>query len=991
MDLYMSKYLFLVFVSTVLFTTHSFSQKRGAVKGVLIDTTSGRAPLQNATVSVTPLGGDSTDADYTVTDKTGAFSIKGIRAGQYRLLITYEGYGSINKRFSISDSGNVVDFSTLYIHTADNTLTAVVIQRPPMQIKKDTTEYNAGMFATKPNAVAEDLLKKMPGMSVDNSGNITHAGETVQRILVDGKRFFSDDPKLATRNLPPDIIDKIQVFDDLSDQSKFTGFDDGNRVKTINIVTKKNRRKGYFGKFVGGDGTNEDYDESINLHRFDGNTQMSLLGQGNDINKQNFTPQDIFGSNGGGGRRGGNGGGGGGIAASTSPQSNGVTTVWAGGLNYRNTFGTNPNHSTDVYGSYFYNYQHVVLKQTDSAITPVQSDVSPDSALVTSGNTYNISRISSHRVYLNVESRLDTNNSLIFRPNITFQKSTPSGSSFSSEYDNHGSLVNVLNGRTSSENSGFNINSSNLQFRHRFAKPWRTISVDVNTTANVNNGSGYSYSVNQFYPSSKVRNYYVDTLNQFYIDSLRSWTVTPTVSYTEPLSKNQILQFTYYHSYTNSKTINDTYDYVDSLKSYSQYDYLFSNSYKFTSNTDNAAVAWRTQHEKYNLSVGSGIQWTKFDSYNTTKGIAVDHGYINYTPTVNFSYQFSNTSHLRMNYSGRTGTPSAAQLQPLTTTSDSVNFQEGNPALKPQFTHSLRILYANFNPANQHIIFATVNASTIVNDIQSVVYRNAKGGSVSTYTNLNGTYNVNGFFNYGFPLARPKSNLNFMTVLTYAQSQTLLAQDSTSYKNGIFAHEYTKNTGLNETIRWTTNIKKNFDMNFSSTTGYTINKTPGISRSVTDTTSKSGGSAGGGNNSLNYFTETLSAEFTAYTNSGWLIAANFDYTYTYTNSPTYQASVPLFTPSIAKQLFKKKNGELRLTVFDVLNKNTSVSKTVGSGGAVTYQRTNVLGRYAMLTFTYNLNNFVGSNQRRMPGFFPGRFRGGGGGGFRDGNGRFPID
>lgn len=986
MDLYMSKYLFLVFVSTVLFTTQSFSQKRGAVKGVLIDTTSGKAPLQNATVSVTPLGGDSTDAQYTVTGKTGAFSIKGIRTGQYRLLITYEGYGSINKRFSISDSGNVIDFSTLYIHTADNTLTAVVIQRPPMGIKKDTTEYNAGMFATKPNAVAEDLLKKMPGMSVDNSGNITHAGETVQRILVDGKRFFSDDPKLATRNLPPDIIDKIQVFDDLSDQSKFTGFDDGNRVKTINIVTKKNSRKGYFGKFVGSGGSNQDYDESVNLHRFNGNTQMSVLGQGNDVNKQNFTPQDIFG--GGGGRRGGNGGGGGGIAASTSPQSNGVTTVWAGGLNYRNTFGTDPNHSTDVYGSYFYNYQHVVLKQTDSAITPVQSLTSPDSAVVTSGSNYNISRISSHRVFLNVESRLDSNNSLIFRPNITFQKSTPGGSSFSREYDNHGNPINVLDGHTSSENSGFNINSTNFQFRHRFAKPWRTLSLDVNTTANVNNGSGYTYSINQVYPTAKNPFYNVDTINHFYNDSLHSWTITPTVSYTEPLSKDQILQFTYYHSYTNSRTINNTYDYVDSLKSYDQYDYYFSNSYKFISNTNNAAVAWRTIHRKYNLSVGSGIQWTKFDSYNTTKGIDVSHGYINYTPTVNLSYQFSNTSHLRLNYSGRTGTPSPSQLQPLVTTSDSINFQEGNPALKPQFTHSLRILYANFNPANQHVLFATLNASTIVNDIQSVVYRNSRGGQVSTYTNLNGTYNVNGFFNYGFPLTSPKSNLNFMTNISYTQSQTLLAQDSISYKNGLFAHEYTKNTGLNETIRWTTNIKKNFDMNFSSTTGYTINRTPGISRSVSDTAAKGGGSTGG-NNGLNYFTETLSAEFTAYTNSGWLIAANFDYTYTYTNSPTYQASVPLFTPSIAKQLFKKKNGELRLTVFDVLNKNTSVSKTVGAGGAVTYQRTNVLGRYAMLTFTYNLNNFAGANRRRMPGFFPGHNHGGGGG-FRDGHGGFPL-
>ncbi|GGB10298.1 outer membrane beta-barrel protein [Puia dinghuensis] len=979
----MKKFALFLLTGAFFLATPSFSQSniRGTVKGVLMDTTDGKQPLVNATISVTPLAGDSTDAEYTVSGKGGAFQMKGLRAGQYRLLITYEGYQHIAKRFSISDTSSVVDFSTLYMRHADKMLAEVIIQRPPMGIKKDTVEYNAGSFAVKPNAVAEDLLKKLPGVTVDNSGNITAHGETVQRVLVDGKRFFSDDPKLATRNLPPDIIDKIQVFDDLSDQSKFTGFDDGNRVKTINIVTKKNSRHGYFGRVAGGGGTNQDYDENINMHRFDGNQQVSVLGQGNDINKQNFSPQDIFGGGGGGGRR----GGGGGFGAATSPQSTGVTTVWAGGANYRNTFGTNPNHSTDLYGSYFYNFQHTSVQQTDSSISPVHTNYPSDSAFVSNGNSNNISRIQSHRVYLNLESRFDSNNSLIFRPNVTFQKSTPSGSSFNEETDNHLTPINSSNGHTSSTNSGFQINGTNLQLRHRFAKPYRTISLDVNATANINNGYGYNYSINNIY-----RRNITDTLNQFYLDSLHSWTVTPSLSYTEPLSKSQILQFNYTHVYTRSTTINDTYDFVDSVKAYNRFDNLFSNSYRFTQNSDQVGLYWRIQHAKYNFSAGSGVQWTKFDSYNTTKGIPVDHGYTNYTPTVNFNYQFSNTSHLRMNYAGRTGTPSASQLQPLTTTSDSISFQIGNPALKPQFTHSLRILYANFNPGTQRVIFATVNASTIVNDIQSAVYRNALGGQNTKYVNLDGTYNVSGFFNYGFPLKHPKSNLNFMTNITYAQSQSLLAQDSLSAAAGRYAHEYTRNTGLNETIRWTTNIKKNFDMNFSSTTGYTINKNPGAQQSTSDT-AKAGNVSSSTN--LNTFTETLSTEFTAYTNSGWLIAATFDYTYAYTASNTYTAHIPLLTPSIAKQLFKKKNGEIRLTVFDVLNKNTSVSKSVGTFGAVTYNRTNVLSRYAMLTFTWNLNNFAGQNQRRMPGFFPGRFRGdgGGGGGFRDGGGNFPIN
>lgn len=976
----MGKYSFCWLILAILYATPSFSQSkvRGSVRGVVADSAAGKAPLPNATISIRPVGGDSTTAEYAVSNKQGAFLFRGLPVGQYFVLITFEGYAHAGRNVRITDSSANVDMGTFLLQHSTDLLEAAIVQRPPIGIKKDTVEYNAGSFAVKPNATAEDLLNKMPGITVDHSGAVTAQGETVQRVLVNGKRFFSDDPKLATRNLPPDVIDKIQVFDDLSDQSKFTGFDDGNRVKTINIITKKNARKGYFGRFIGAGGTNEDYDESVNLHRFNGNEQISVLGQGNDINKQNFTAQDILGS--GGGRRGG------GPSASSSYQSSGVTTVWAGGANYRNTLGTDPNHSTDIYGSYFYNFQHVLQTQTDSAISPVPNNYGADSSLVTNGGNTGISRISSHRIYLNVESRIDSNNSIIFRPNVTFEKSTPNGSSFSAETDNHGNLVNSLNGYTSSENTGFQVNGSNLELRHRFAKPYRTISLDINATANTNNGFGYTYSVNNFYfPLHKV-----DTINQFYNDSLHAWTLTPTLSYTEPIAKDQILQFSYSHTYNTSTSINNTYDYDDFQKSFSHFDYLFSNSYKFRSNADNAGLYWRIQHSKYNLSVGSGIQWTNFTSINTTKDTTVARNYVNFTPSVNFHYNLSNTRHLRVFYRGSTGTPSPSQLQPLVTTSDSVNFQLGNPALKPQFTHSLRVLYANFDPSTQRVMFATVNASTIINDIQNVSYYNKEGGKNNTYANLSGTWNVSGFFNYGFPLKRPKSNLNFMTNVNYSQSQTGLATDSASYLAGQFTHLYTKTTTLNERIRWTTNIKKNFDMNFTSSTGYTINKIPGLPQmNPQSDTSKTGGRGVSSNSNLNSFTEGLTADLTAYTNSGWLFAATFDYTYTYTNSKTFNASVPLFTPSIAKQLFKKKNGELRLTVFDLFNKNTIVTKTV-SAGATSYNRTNVLTRYAMLTFTYNLNKFPDNERRRFGPEGGPRFFGRPGGGFRGGP-LYPID
>jgi uncharacterized membrane protein YgcG len=961
----MVKYVLFVIITLFFHATASFSQTKikGSIRGTLVDTVGGSQVLGNATVALMPVKGDSTDTDFIITDKKGTFAFKGLDSGSYRLEISYQGYNSIRRTITIDATTQDHDLAVLYMSRSNDELEAVVVQRPPITVKKDTVEYNAGMFAVKPNAVAEDLLKKMPGIQVDKNGAVTAQGETVARVLVNGKRFFSDDPKMATRNLPPDIIDKIQVFDDQSDQSKFTGFDDGNRVKTINIVTKKDKRQGYFGKFVGGGGTNENYDASVNLHRFDGEQQISILGQANDINKQNFSQADIFGS--GGGRRGGGGGGGG----ATSGGGSGVTTVWAGGANYKNALGT----KTDLTASYFYNQQHVSVAQQDSIIKPINEDTTQTSA----GKNYSLSRSENHRIFLNLEERFDSSNSLVFRPNVTFQHSSPNSTSSSYAVDNFGNNINSSVSQNHSYTQGFNINGTNLQLRHKFKKQFRTLSLDMNVTANVNNGTGFNNAVNHLYKLGTV-----DTLNQYYVNSFHGTTLSPTLSYTEPIAKDQILEFNYNHSYTSNKTLNTTYDFSQATKDYTEFDSLFSNSYKFISNSDRLTLNYRIQNVKYNFSAGSGIQFTNYNSNNITKGITVARNYVNFTPTMNFQYLWSRSSHLRVNYSGRTGQPSASQLQPLTTTGDQISYTVGNPDLKPQFTHSLRVLYTNFEPSTQRVMFATVNASTTVNDIQSLFWYNAKGGQTTTYVNLGGTWNVSGYFNYGFPLKKPKSNLNFITNVNYSQSQSLWAQDSLSALADQVQHLYVHNTTMTETVSWTTNIKKNFDMNFSSSTTYNI------ARRQSAIISKSP-SAQNGNN-LNYLSEVLSAEVTAYTNNGWLIATSLDYTYTNNHSSGYNASVPLLNPSIARQLFKKKNGELRLTVFDLLNQNVSVTKSVGNTGQITYNRTNVLTRYAMLTFTYNLNNFAGGNQRRMPGFFPGRrgggggFPGGGGGGFRGG-------
>jgi hypothetical protein len=950
-------HIFLLSFSFIIFCLHTCAQGvPGMVRGSVSDTSS-KQSMNGATVALFDLNDSNASPKYETAKAKGAFTIGNIAEGRYRLLITFEGYENLSKIFAVTKEKPVTDFGNMVMIRKSNMLQEIVIEKSPISIKKDTIEFNADSYKTKPNAVAEDLLKKLPGVQVDKSGNITAQGETVTRIMVDGKRFFSDDPKLASKNLPPDVIDKIQVFDDLSDQSKFTGFDDGNRVKTINIVTKKDKRKGFFGKVVAGAGTDEAYDNSFNIHRFDGNQQISALGQANDVNKQNFTIQDILGTTGTGGRGGGAGGGGRG-GGNSGGTGSGITTTWAGGLNYRDNWSP----TTQVYGSYFYNSQHVTTDQQS-----LTQNLFPDSSTFSNQGSNSIRRNQNHRINFNVEQQLDSNNSFIFRPNVSFQH-TGTVSSQQTKYTDgsvNGTPIYNTQSNGAQSNDG-NSGSYDLLFRHKFEKKYRTMSIDMNVQNSLNNGVGTNYALNAHFSPLD----YTDTLNQNIVTGSTGLTVSPTLSYTEPVGKNQIMEFNYNYSY--SKNTSERYTYaLDNLTSkYDRFDSLYSNAFENTYNSNRLTVNYRIQNPKYNLSIGSGVQQGNLNSINTTKSTDVTQHYVNLTPTVNFQYLFSKTQNLRINYSGRTGQPSITQLQPIITTSDSINFNIGNPNLKQQFTQSLRMLYTNFNAATQRVIFATINASMISNDIQNSVTNlpppSSKGSQLIMPVNLNGTYTINGYFNYGFPLKKPKSNLNFITNIGYNQSQTLVNQVS----------DYAKNTTLAETLSWTTNLKNNFDMNLSSATTYIIARnslTPSLN--------------------LNYYTEVVSAEITGYTKSGWLIATDFDYTYSGNRAPGYNASVPLLNPSIAKEIFKNKQGEIRLTVFDLLNQNVSVTRSVTSN-YIQDTKTNVLTRYAMLTFTYNLRKFAGPAQK-MPGMFrgmrgmrpPGGFDGGGNGGGGGGGGR----
>src|SRR5438552_1799981 len=355
----MRKIYFLILPT--FFATTLFAQKNGSVKGVAFDTIS-KQPIVAATITILEKK-DSSLVSFTITDNAEQFELKGIPNGEYRLLITHVGYHNSNTFFAITDENKNADLGNIIMNDINKVLKEVVItdEAPPVTLINDTIQYNAGSFKTQPNANVEQLLKKLPGVKVEKDGTIKAQGEKVNRVLVDGKEFFGNDPKMASKNLPADAVDKVQVYDKQSDQAQLTGFDDGNYEKTINLKLKKDKKKGMFGKVNAGGGTNERYEAKFNLNSFKGARQFSAIGMGNNTNAEGFSFMDILNFTGELARmqRGSNGGnininisnddaaamGAGGC------RNSGINTVWGGGLNYNNIIGS----KTDFQSNYFYN------------------------------------------------------------------------------------------------------------------------------------------------------------------------------------------------------------------------------------------------------------------------------------------------------------------------------------------------------------------------------------------------------------------------------------------------------------------------------------------------------------------------------------------------------------------------------------------------------------------------------------------------------------
>lgn len=903
-------------------------------------------PLQGASVVLSSKNNQSKLG--SITSERGRFRFKDMKPGAYELRIDFVGYEAFSKEIELTEGPNFA--GRIVLGEKSYELKEVVIkgQVPPSQQKGDTTEYNSDAFKTNPDATTENLLEKMPGISVQN-GQVQAQGEQVKQVLVDGKPFFGSDPSAALKNLPAEVVQKIQVFDQQSEQAQATGFDDGETTKTINIVTKPEMRNGTFGRIFAGGGleTPEQarYSAGGSLNIFDKDRRISILGQSNNINQQNFASEDLTGvaSSGGGRRRGFGGGPGGGGRRGGSNVSDflvneqgGIATTNAFGINYSDNWGK----KIEVAGSYFFN-------QTDnlsqSLLRQEYINNGEFGQIYTERDTGNSSNLN-HRLNLRMEFSLSDRTSIIFQPRLTIQEN--SGTSFSSALTSlAGQDLNESNTNFESDLSA--ISSSNfLVFRHRFEKRGRSISVAARASYDKQNGESFLNSDLLYYtePASTTLLRQNSTLQN------NSWNIRGDLRYSEPLGKLGMLQLFYRINPQLEESDKQTLVPDNGSSSFSLLDTALSNTFNSAYLTHEPGAGLFIRKEKLFLISRIGYQFAQLQTERVFPAEDMTERTFNaVVPFVMLRYRASRSNDMRLMYMGRTTAPRVTQLQDVIDNSNPLQLTSGNPELNQSYSHRVNFRLNKTNTEKNRTFIAFLNATFEENYIGQQTLRPRRdttlpGGFVlpagSQYTapvNLDGYFVGRAFVSTGKLIEKLKINLNIDASLDYRRQPGLINEEL----------NYSNTTALGLGVVVSSNFSENIDFTVSSRT--TANQV----MNTLQTTQNS-----------NYLQQDSRARLNLIMGPKIVFRSTLTHTLYAGLSDGFNQNFWLWNLGLAKKFGKKDQAEIQVSTFDALRQNTSVQRTVTDNYIQDLENL-VLQRYLMLTLTYNIRNFTGGADINM--------------------------
>lgn len=894
-----------------------------SIKGQLADSIG--TALPSATVLILNPK-DSSLVNFGVSNNQGLFEIRNVNRAEYLFKVTYVGYAPLMVKVSPKPDELLVDLGLLKMQPERRILDEVTIraERAPVVVKRDTIEFNAASFRVKPNAMVEDLLKQLPSVEVDNDGTIRAQGEQVQRVTVDGREFFGRDPKLATRNLPADAVDKVQVFDRQSDQAQFTGIDDGQREKTINLELKEEKRNGAFGNITGGAGTDERYTGRASINRFTKGNQLSFLGMGNNTNEQGFSIGDYMNFTGGSQQMLGGGGvniqinrGGtsqGGPSINSGGRNNGIMTNYAGGVNFNTTYGKKKESS--VNGNYFYNYlDHAISQNT------FRENFLPSGNFNFEQNNFQNNTNNNHRANLVLDHKIDSANSIRWTNGFTLNETDARQQSSSETFTPEGTIQNESENLSLASGTTLNFNS-NFLYRHRFKKKGRTISANVSVNLSNTDRLGTLNATNTFY-TPLFQQQIIDQRNTQTTDNT---SYGATVSYTEPLGNRKYLEANYNVNINSNAVNREVYDVEnEELIFNTALSNKFSSDYLY----QRAGLNFRMNKPKYSITVGSNYQHTNLKGNLETLGATIDRTFINVLPVARFNYEFSSTKRLRFDYETSVREPSIQQLQPVIDNSDPLNIYVGNPSLRPSYQQSWRANFTAFNPVSFVSFFMFADVDYTTNAITNAQYIDEQRIRTTTPVNVDNNLSMMGNATLSFPITKLKSRFNIGSNIRSMRTLNLL-NDIENQINQLI---------MGGNVRYNFRYKEILDLSLSTQ----------LSRQKTTYEFDQP--------DQEFFNQTHTAESNISFLKNYQFNAVFDYLVYTSQSTNYKETIPLLNMSVSRFLLKNKKGELKLSVNNLLDQNLGISQTASSN-YFERQVQNSLGRYYMVSFTYALNKHL---------------------------------
>ena len=900
--------------------------QQGGVKGKLSDSTV--QSFSNATISVLQKK-DSSLVAYTTSDINGAFELKNISIGDYLLFVSFTGYEVYQKAFSISAAKLMVDLGTIIMTPEYKTLIGVVVtDASPVKMNGDTISFKANAFNSKSDATVEEVLKKIPGVQVQKDGTIKAMGEQVQKVYVDGKEFFGNDPKIATKNLTADMVDQIQVFDDMSEQARFTKIDDGSRTKSINIKLKKDKRKGDFGRATAGVGSNSRYEGNFSFNHFRGDQRISLVGSANNTNKVSYNFTDV--SSGGSTFSNGSASGSG-MANASGGSTGGVSRPLSAGINFNDSWGP----KIDFRGSYFYSDNSNVLEQNKFRRNTFPGDSASETS--TYSNIINGNR--THRLNARWEYVIDSANSLLYTANLSIQKyegiAIDTNVTFSDGFEKY--LATEVKTNKHDDRHGINY-SGELLYRRKFKRIGRTFTLGWRNTLGGNDSKGYNLSpITAYHKDGSIASF-VD-LNQKTLLENESGVNTISASYTEPIDRNKLFEINYAFSANNNISDKKTYDFNSGSHNYDQLNSLLSNYFDYSNTSSRIGFNFRHQFKKINYQAGLGYQISNLDNRSVTqstgKDTTIHQRFTNLFPTANFNYAITRSKNIKIYYRGRTNAPNVNQLQDVADVSNPLMIKTGNPSLKQEFINNININYNSFALASQRFFSANLNVNftgnKIVNSIDSlnpvtIIYRPE---------NMNGSINIAGSGSLNFPVKKFEGlNVNLTNMMYLSRDANLLYKQ----KNFTSTFQVNQSAGINYE-------KEKFDVGVSGAIVYNF-----VSYEETKT-------------NTGYLNQAYSADLTYRLKNQFYFLTDLDFYINSGRSAGFNEDVFLWNMSFAKKFFQSNAGEIKFTIYDILKQNNGINRIIGENYFEDI-RANVVPSFFMLTMSYNFNRFAISKAQR---------------------------